>query len=130
MSKPSKNIVAYKLPSETIRKNRQSFYNLHRRNGEQRKTWFERIQSVANCCKFARCRQFMIIDKFICELNANEVEQIKPKIDTWSLKQLTDYLVNDISDTKHCSSFDPNNEMVNTNQKLSVEDMKLVSNLH
>lgn len=96
----------YKVPSEKVRQNRRAFYELHRKRDEDIKTWFDRIQSVVNiCCKFGRCRQFFIIDKFVSELRTDEIERIEHAItDNWSLQQLSKYFVDEHVSMKITSS--------------------------
>lgn len=104
MSKISKNLL-YKIASDRIRQNRQTFYDLNRERDEDIKTWFDRIQSIVRCCKFARCRQFLIIDKFICELDTDEIERIKRALtDSWTLQQLNKYFVDENLQTKRTKS--------------------------
>lgn len=61
----------YKIPSEETRKNRKLFYNLHRERDELIESWLDRVQSRCNCCDFMKFTNFLVIDKFTCELKYN-----------------------------------------------------------
>lgn len=125
MSKTSKNVFLYKIPSNKIQENRQEFYDLSRESDEEMKKWFDRIQSVVRCCKFARCRQFLIIDKFICDLGTDEIECIKRAItDRWSLQQLNKYFMDQNAQVKRTKPIFTYNKNVDGNRKSPVKAIK------
>lgn len=98
-------IPPYIIPTEKIRQNRQIFYELHRGWDEDIKLWFNRIQRFARHCKFTRRRQFLIIDRFICELKTDEIERISHVItDSWTLQELNKYFVDEQIQRKHTAS--------------------------
>lgn len=83
--------LLYKSPSNAIIANRKAFYGLKRRNGECIQTWFERVRSHINHCKFPKIMEFLLIDKFMCGLNSDEMESIRC-VDIWSFRKLREYL--------------------------------------
>lgn len=124
MSKIHKNSFLYKIPSDKIRQNRQTFYSLSRERVESMKIWFDRVQNIARFCKFARCRQFLIIDKFISALGTNEYECIKrATTENWTVKQLNKYFDVRKVRKKRTKSISSNQKNVNENQELLVEMM-------
>lgn len=88
------NPYLYTLPSISVLENRKQFYGLKRESDERTQSWLKRIQWHINRCAFPKIIEFILIDKFMCELNFNEVEFIR-RIETWTLNQLLDYFADD-----------------------------------
>lgn len=84
----------YKTPSTEIIRHRKEFYNLWKRCDDETGTWLNRLQSQIHLCEFppVMSHEYILIDKFVCELNDNEREFIQ-SVDTWSLEQLTEYFL-------------------------------------
>lgn len=88
------NFRLYKTPSEEILRHRKEFYSLSRQSDDQTASWLTRIQSQIIRCEFPPLisREYLLIDRFICDLNANAREFIQ-SVDTWTLQQLNKYFV-------------------------------------
>lgn len=82
----------YKTPSDEILRHRKELYNLWRRIDDQTATWLNRVQRQIDRCDFPPLisREFLLIDRFVCDLNANAREFIQ-SVDTWTLDQLNEY---------------------------------------
>lgn len=82
--------IKYKIPSLKVRYNRKIFCGLKKKRNELVNDWFNRVQDRINRCEFENISEVLLIDKFFCELNDDE---IKPFLDTdtWSLNQLNEY---------------------------------------
>lgn len=92
----------YKAPSNEILQNRKEFYNLQRQCDEQTKTWLNRVRGHIDRCEFPRLvsTEYLLIDKFVCELNANAREIIQ-SVHTWTFEQLEEYFVDQNIDIGH-----------------------------
>lgn len=88
------NLYLYTIPSSTILENRKLFYALKRESDERTQTWLKRIQWHINRCAFPKIIEFLLIDKFMCDLNFNELEFTR-RIETWTLSQLYEYFVDE-----------------------------------
>lgn len=81
----------YKVPLHGILKNRRSFYGLRKECGESINRWLKRVQLCIGYCEFpAIIIEFLLIDRFTCELNANELKAIQG-VDTLTLKELIEH---------------------------------------
>lgn len=85
-------MVLYKIPSDTVLKHRKVFYDLWRRSDDHTKTWLNRVQNCIRRCKFPKLIEYLLIDKFMCELNRDEKTSIRLEANAWSLEQLIAYL--------------------------------------
>lgn len=85
--------ILYKSPSEAAIKNRREFYALRKKRGETTKKWLERVCTHASCCEFLTLTEYILIDKFVCGLNNEEIESIL-NTDTWTLNLLNERFVN------------------------------------
>lgn len=103
------NSYLYTLPPNKILENRQHFYTLKRENNERTQTWLKRIQWHINRCAFPKIIAFLLIDKFMSELNFNEVEFIR-RIETWTLNQLLEYFGDDNTNIMVNQNIIPNQE--------------------
>lgn len=92
MSNTSENFHSYKIPSPKIRYYRRAFYGLHRKFEESIDKWLKRIESRINRCDYTKFSEYLIIDRFFSELNNEEIAGIQSERQTWSLKQLHQYL--------------------------------------
>lgn len=81
----------YKIPSKEIIANRRKFYRLKKKDDEQIEAWLERGQTQIKCCEFPKIVEFLLIDKFMCELKKNEIEFIRSAVDTWSIERLHEH---------------------------------------
>lgn len=84
----------YKPPPDRILRHRKQFYSLWRRCDDESASWLKRIQNQIDRCEFPpliSC-EYLLIDKFICELNTNAREFIQ-SVDTWTLAQLHEYFI-------------------------------------
>lgn len=93
------DLISYKIPSNEIRHNRKSFYGLKKKRNELAEIWFNRVQSRINDCEFAKLTDIVLLDKFFCELNNDEIKSFQCT-EIWSLKQLNDYFFgqNDVNE--------------------------------
>lgn len=91
----------YKIPSNTIIQNRKEFYGLRRESGEQIKSWLNRVRSYINRCEFPIFVEYLLIDKFVCELNSDEKRFICTALDIWTVKRLNKYLRDQTGETEH-----------------------------
>lgn len=120
MDTTASDLNLYKIPSLEAIQNRKIFYGLQRDIGESTEKWFDRTQRLFYGCVFPSHIEFLLIDKFVCELNAREFELIQTaKI--WSFQQLSEYFLN------------PRTENVNVNldkcvdQSIEINLIKLES---
>lgn len=93
------NSNLYKTPSTKIIRHRKEFYSFWKRCDDETGTWLNRLQSQINLCEFppVMSREYLLIDKFVCELEDDERAFIY-SIDTWTLEQLTEYFLHQKSD--------------------------------
>lgn len=119
------NTRLYEIPLERIRQHRQIFYKLDRLRDEDIEVWFNRVQRFVRRCKFARHWQFFVIDKFICELRAGEIERIKRAIDdSWSIHKLNKYFEDESNQKKRIELPDVGNKSVDENLKSPTKVIK------
>lgn len=127
MLKEISDMDTYKIPSEEIRKNRKLFYNLRRERDELIKSWLDRVQNRSNCCEFMKFTNFLVIDKFTCELKYNEIKSIERNSNTWSLKQLKKYLLNQKIHTESESANVKAEQTINQNENAPIDIVKCES---
>lgn len=86
------DLSLYTAPTDDIIRQRREFYSLWRRCDDETGTWLNRIESLINCCEFPPILswEYLLIDKFVCELNPNAREFIQSD-DTWTLAKLKEY---------------------------------------
>lgn len=116
----------YRIPSEETRKNRKLFYNLHRERDESIKSWLDRVQSRSNYCDFMKFTNFLVIDKFTCELKYNEKRLIENS-NTWSLEQLKKYLFNQKIHTESMRANVEAEQKINQNENAPIAIVKCES---
>lgn len=92
MAQINSNLNLYKTPSDEILRKRKEFYNLWRRCDDQPTIWMHRAQNQMNRCDFPpfMSREYLLIDKFVCQLNDNERKFIQ-SVNTWTLTELIEY---------------------------------------
>lgn len=78
---------SYEIPHSTIIEHRNEFYSLHKKRTESIEKWLDRVQNITESCRFGASRDFLIIDKFVCELYSDDI-QILRNIRKWSLDEL------------------------------------------
>lgn len=127
MLKEISDMDTYKIPSEEIRKNRKLFYNLRRERDELIKSWLDRVQNRSNCCEFMKFTNFLVIDKFTCELKYNEIKSIERNSNTWSLKQLKKYLLNQKIHTESESANVKAEQTIDQNENAPIDIVKCES---
>lgn len=79
----------YRVPSNRILQYRRKFHGLQRKSGETTNTWFHRLHACFVRCEFPKLFEFLLIDKFVCELKINELDFYRVA-DHWTVKLLND----------------------------------------
>lgn len=83
----------YEFPGETaIYKKRSVFYAVHKETAEPIERWLHRVTHLTDCCQFGTFRDFLLIDKFLCELDREDIEKLR-SIGTVSLDEIFDAVV-------------------------------------
>lgn len=84
---------AYSIPPKVLVERRKEFYGLKRKRQEPIDMWLNRVENCIRCCKFSSFMEFLLVDRFICGLNAAELKSIQ-HASTWTLNQLTEFFSN------------------------------------
>lgn len=79
----------YRTPSEIVLEHRKIFYSIQKVENESVPDWLCRIRDSIDSCEFGTMTDFILIDKFMCELGIDEVNKFKIT-ELWSLEQLLD----------------------------------------
>lgn len=79
------NRKLYKIPKDEILDKRREFYGLKRISGESIEEWLDRICSHMDDCCFPESVEYILTDKFVCELSADERQQIRNADINWSM---------------------------------------------
>ena len=96
------NLDLYKIPSKEILKNRLEFFGLWRRSDDEITIWLKRVQRCIRHCEFPTIiLEFLLFHRFVCGLDANELESIRSISKSWTLNQLLDHFLDDSIDTGH-----------------------------
>lgn len=82
----------YSVPSKSILQQRKDFYCLRRQKRESTAQWLNRIQKCIMCCGFPSFVEFLLIDRFICGLDATELKSFERGNKSWTLKQIQELL--------------------------------------
>lgn len=84
--------IMYITPTDEIIQRRCEFYGLWRRCDDETGAWLNRIENLIDRCEFPPFlnREYLLIDKFVCELNTNAREFIQSE-NTWTLTKLKEY---------------------------------------
>lgn len=89
----------YEIPSNKALKYHRAFYGLWRRSDDQTTTWLKRVQNCIRHCQYPTITmEFLLFDRFICGLTANELKSIQSVKKSWSLKQLMEHFSNESND--------------------------------
>lgn len=116
MDDPIYDVNVYRLPVKEILRNRREFFGLWRRSDDKTVNWLERVQSCIHRCKFpTNIFEFLLFDRFVCGLNANELESIQNVNNSWTFKQLLEHVSSGDIDTGHTKS-----DVSNLNQSEST----------
>lgn len=102
------NHVSYRIPSNKILQNRRLFYGFRRKKCESADQWLKQIQDHINRCDFPPSIEYMLMDCFVCGLNADELTTIR-NAETWTLKELVAHY------------FDGNNSIEPTTDECNIE---------
>lgn len=76
----------YKIPTNEIPDNRRKLFGLKREIDESTKTWLNRVCSQMDLCDFPKSIEYILTDKFMCELSNDERALIRGTDTNWSLK--------------------------------------------
>ncbi|XP_055301263.1 zinc finger protein OZF-like [Sitodiplosis mosellana] len=94
----------YQTPSEVVLQRRRAFYSFHKVKKEPVLEWLRRLKTCIGGCDFGILANFLLIDKFICELDIDELHELN-YIGTLSLDRLlealedqTIYIENDLNE--------------------------------
>lgn len=94
------NLESYKIPLLEVLHHRQVFTGLQRQFDESIDRWLKRVQHYINYCEYPTIiMKFLLIDRFTCGLNANEIEAIQRASQCWTLKQLLEHHLDENTDT-------------------------------
>lgn len=108
----------YKTPSNEILRNRRAFYGLQRKAQEPVEKWLNRIRSSIRCCEFPTIIEFLLMDRFVCGLNSDELRTLR-RVHSWTVKRLEEMYSNQtISNDSTKPNLD-NSEYVDRNQILA-----------
>lgn len=77
----------YEIPDSTIIEHRIEFYSMHKESTEALEKWLHRVRNSVDYCQFGTLRDFLLMDKFFCELNDDEI-QILNNTETWLFNEL------------------------------------------
>lgn len=91
------DFILYKVPSIDIVQRRRVFYGLQKEKHESAGKWLNRVRKQVVHCEFIGFSECLLIDKFVSQLNSNEIAIIQ-STNTWSLKQLTEHFLDEIGD--------------------------------
>lgn len=92
----------YEIPSNEILQNRQTFYSLLRKDTDKSTTWLKEVQSCSRRCDFpTTITEFLLLDRFVGGLNANELKSIRTASKSWILKQLLEHYSNGNIELEH-----------------------------
>lgn len=114
--------ILYKTPTTEIIGHRKEFYNLWKRCDNQTATWFNQVQSQIDRCEFpsVMSREYLLIDKFVCELDDNERKFIQC-VNDWTFNRLKKFLKNLKAKMSHQANGNvPGNKSVNCNSKIPL----------
>lgn len=108
------NLNLYKTPSNEVLRKRKEFYGLWKKNVDQTTEWLNQVQSQINRCEFPTLisREYLLIDKCLCELDDSEREFIQ-SVNTWTLTELNEYFVHRKKETDSTTA-DTNNQVNET----------------
>lgn len=119
------NLDLYKLPLSEILQNHRKFYGLRRDHGEPMNRWLKRIQRCIHRCEFSPITaEFLTIDQFLCGLTSDELNSIQSVNESWTLKQLLEYVLNGNTAAGHIEANSAASDTFNRNQNISLDVVK------
>lgn len=77
----------YRISCDAVVRSRRAFYSSHKETTETITNWLWRTQQCIKDCEFGGLADFLLIDKFICELSGEEMQQFQT-VQSFSLAQL------------------------------------------
>lgn len=115
----------YKIPSDTVIKHRRAFYSLWRRSDDRTMTWLNRVRNSIRRCEFPKLVEYLLIDRFVCELNRIERDSIRAatSANTWSLGQIIQYFDTILDSTGEIDAYIDEN--MNFNQDKVTSTVKI-----
>lgn len=92
----------YEIPLNKSLKIHRAFYGLWRRSDDKATAWLKRVRNCIRHCEYPTITmEFLLFDRFICGLTANELKSIQSVKKSWSLKQLMVHFSNANIDPGH-----------------------------
>lgn len=91
----------YRIPSQSILQMRKAFYSLHRENDETTDQWLNRVRSSVRNCEFPLFFKYLMMDRFVCGLNTNELKTIQSAGKYSTLDQLVDHFTDRNINSRH-----------------------------
>lgn len=121
------NLDLHKIPSKQIRQSRREFYSLWRRSDDKTTTWLRRVRNCIRRCEFPRIiLEFLLFDRFTCELDSTELKSIQKANKSWTLNQLLEYYLdgNVVSGEEHFESGWAVDDTLNRNENELIDVVK------
>lgn len=81
------SVNLYHMPSEDVLQFRRTFYLSHKESFETPNDWLGRIKESIHRCDFGKLTEYLLIDKFICELGRDEISTFQ-NVKSWAIEQL------------------------------------------
>ena len=92
----------YQIPSKEILKNRREFFGLWRRSDDEISAWLKRVQNCIRRCEYPTIiLEFLLFDRFVCGLDADELKSLRSVNKSWTFKQLLNHFSDKSIDTGH-----------------------------
>lgn len=86
------NLQLYTIQSNEILRNRRAFYGLLRRSEDKTTAWLKQVKNCIRRCEYPKIiMEFLLFDRFICELNDNELTSMESVNKSWTLQQLLEH---------------------------------------
>lgn len=82
----------YQTPPKLVLQSRKIFYSLQKLKEEPVLEWLRRLKIGLDRCVFGTLADFLLIDKFICELSNDEIHELMGYIGTLSVDRLLEAL--------------------------------------
>lgn len=118
------NLDTFKIPLNGILENRREFYNLRRNSSDSMAMWLKRVEHCIDRCEFATIFiKFLLIDRFICELNSVELKTIE-NADNLTLNQVLEQFSDKNFNTECIEADSLLDKLVNPNAHISLDAVK------
>lgn len=115
------NLQSYKIQSNEIIQNRRAFYGLLRRSEDKTTTWLKQVQNCVRRCEYPKIiMEFLLFDRFICELNDNELPSMESVNKSWTLQQLLEHFYG----TGHIETVSAVIDIANQNENTVLDSVK------